>query len=77
MVIDIKTRDATAARGLPSIRRMAIHPDWRLPLTRRVKNILFVMCDQLRADHLSCFGHPTLKTPNLDALAARGVGKPD
>lgn len=52
---------------------MAIHPDWRLPLTRRVKNILFVMCDQLRADHLSCFGHPTLKTPNLDALAARGV----
>lgn len=42
-------------------------------MTRRVKSILFVMCDQLRADHLSCFGHPTLKTPNLDALAARGV----
>ena len=38
-----------------------------------VKNILFIMCDQLRADHLSCFGHPHLKTPNLDALAARGV----
>ncbi len=31
------------------------------------------MCDQLRWDHLSCFGHPTLKTPHLDALAARGV----
>lgn len=41
--------------------------------TRSVKNILFIMCDQLRADHLSCFGHPTLKTPHLDALAARGV----
>jgi len=40
---------------------------------RRVKNILFIMCDQLRADHLSCFGHPTLKTPNIDALARRGV----
>jgi len=38
-----------------------------------VKNILFIMCDQLRADHLSCFGHPRLHTPNLDALAARGV----
>ncbi|MDQ0141276.1 alkaline phosphatase family protein [Cupriavidus necator] len=38
-----------------------------------MKNILFIMCDQLRADHLSCFGHPTLKTPNLDSLAARGV----
>jgi arylsulfatase A-like enzyme len=31
------------------------------------------MCDQLRADHLSCYGHPHLHTPNLDALAAKGV----
>jgi arylsulfatase A-like enzyme len=31
------------------------------------------MCDQLRADHLSCYGHPRLATPNLDALAARGT----
>ena len=31
------------------------------------------MCDQLRWDYLSCAGHPTLKTPNIDALAARGV----
>jgi arylsulfatase A-like enzyme len=38
-----------------------------------VKNILFIMCDQLRADYLSCAGHPTLETPNIDALAARGV----
>lgn len=37
------------------------------------KNILFIMCDQLRFDYLSCYGHPTLKTPNIDALAARGV----
>ncbi len=38
-----------------------------------VRNILFIMCDQLRWDYLSCAGHPHLKTPNLDALAARGV----
>lgn len=38
-----------------------------------VRNILFIMCDQLRADYLSCNGHPTLETPHLDALAARGV----
>ncbi|MCP5267159.1 MAG: sulfatase-like hydrolase/transferase [Burkholderiaceae bacterium] len=37
------------------------------------RNILFIMCDQLRADYLSCYGHPRLHTPNLDALAARGV----
>jgi arylsulfatase A-like enzyme len=35
--------------------------------------VLFVMCDPLRADHLSCDGHPRLHTPNIDALAARGV----
>jgi arylsulfatase A-like enzyme len=38
-----------------------------------VKNILFIMADQLRADYLSCYGHPTLATPNIDGLAARGV----
>ena len=37
------------------------------------KNILLIMCDQLRADYLSCEGHPTLQTPNIDQLAARGV----
>lgn len=36
-------------------------------------NVLFIMADQLRWDHLSCAGHPYLQTPNLDALAARGV----
>jgi arylsulfatase A-like enzyme len=38
-----------------------------------VRNVLFIMCDQLRADHLGCYGHPALATPNLDALARRGV----
>lgn len=36
-------------------------------------NVLFIMADQLRWDHLSCAGHPYLQTQNLDALAARGV----
>lgn len=39
----------------------------------RVRNVLFVMCDQLRADYLSCMGHSALKTPHIDSLAARGV----
>ncbi len=37
------------------------------------KNILFIMCDQLRFDYLGCAGHPSIRTPNIDALAARGV----
>ena len=36
-------------------------------------NILFIMCDQLRADYLSCYGHPHLKTRNIDMLSAHGV----
>ena len=36
-------------------------------------NILFIMCDQLRWDYLSCYGHPHLQTPSIDGLAARGV----
>ena len=39
----------------------------------KVRNILFIMCDQLRADYLGCTGHPAISTPNIDALAARGV----
>jgi len=41
-------------------------------MTKR-KNIMFIMCDQLRYDYLSCAGHKTLLTPTIDALAARGV----
>ena len=31
------------------------------------------MCDQLRYDYLSCYGHQSLHTPNIDKLAERGV----
>jgi arylsulfatase A-like enzyme len=36
-------------------------------------NVLWIMADQLRFDYLSCYGHPHLHTPNIDALADRGV----
>ncbi|MCA0422175.1 MAG: alkaline phosphatase family protein [Proteobacteria bacterium] len=42
-------------------------------MPKTAKNILFIMCDQLRWDYLSCAGHKVQKTPNIDALAARGV----
>jgi len=31
------------------------------------------MTDQQRVDHLGCYGHPVLQTPNIDALADQGV----
>jgi arylsulfatase A-like enzyme len=42
-------------------------------VTRKTKNILFIMYDQLRFDYLSCAGHPYLQTPNMDRLAAMGM----
>ncbi len=39
----------------------------------KIRNILFIMCDQLRADYLGCNGHPHLQTRNIDWLASQGV----
>ena len=36
-------------------------------------NFLYIMTDQLRADWLSCAGHPVVRTPNIDALASQGT----
>jgi arylsulfatase A-like enzyme len=36
-------------------------------------NVLHITVDQWRADCLSVAGHPVVRTPNLDRLAARGV----
>lgn len=38
-----------------------------------IRNILYIMYDQLRWDYLSCAGHPWLETPSFDRLAARGL----
>ncbi len=36
-------------------------------------NVLFIISDQHRSDHMSCAGNKILKTPNLDRLASEGV----
>jgi arylsulfatase A-like enzyme len=42
---------------------------------RAIRNVLFIMADQLRLDMLSCYrqGEGKLQTVNIDALAARGT----
>lgn len=39
----------------------------------KIKNVLFIMTDQMRADCLGSEDHPVVRTPNLDWLASRGV----
>jgi len=48
---------------------------WR-PLAAAVPakpNVLLITVDTLRADHLGCYGDKGIRTPAIDALAARGV----
>ena len=40
---------------------------------KTARNVLFLMADEHQAQALSCLGHPKVKTPNLDKLAARGT----
>ncbi len=39
----------------------------------RSPNLLVLMSDQHRADVMGCAGHPVVRTPNMDRLAAEGV----
>ncbi|TNF18985.1 MAG: sulfatase [Rhodobacteraceae bacterium] len=42
-------------------------------MTDRKPNFLIVMMDQLRWDHLGCYGNPIVQTPNLDSIAEAGL----
>jgi arylsulfatase A-like enzyme len=39
----------------------------------QARNVLFIMCDQLRFDYLSCYGAKHMHTPNIDRLAKMGT----
>ena len=36
-------------------------------------NIVLIVTDQHRADHLGCYGNGIVRTPNIDSIAARGL----
>ena len=41
--------------------------------TQKPKNMILILMDDMRFDSMSCMGHPFLKTPAIDRLAAGGV----
>ena len=36
-------------------------------------NIILIICDQLRAFEVGCYGNPVVRTPNMDRLATEGL----
>jgi arylsulfatase A-like enzyme/Flp pilus assembly protein TadD len=44
-----------------------------VPARLRPLNLVLVTIDTLRADRLGCYGYSKIETPNLDALARKGV----
>src|SRR5699024_9682339 len=41
--------------------------------TTKPMNLVFIMSDEHNKNMLGCYGHPVVKTPNLDKLAKNGV----
>lgn len=44
-----------------------------VPCPAEVKNVLFIISDDLKASVLGCYGNTVCATPNIDRLAARGM----
>lgn len=43
------------------------------PNASKKPNFVFFMPETLRAESLGCYGHPLVRTPNIDRMAAEGV----
>src|SRR5260370_16377015 len=39
----------------------------------KLPNFILFITDQQRADFLGCYGHPVLRTPQIDSIAAKGT----
>src|SRR5512147_905166 len=39
----------------------------------KLPNVVIILADDLGSGDLSCYGHPTIRTPNLDRMAAEGI----
>lgn len=42
-------------------------------MSSKKRNVIYIICDQLRPDYLHAYGADFIPTPNLDALAAAGT----
>lgn len=59
-----------AGLTVPTDRRLLANTDSATNAKR--PNFIIIFCDDLGYGDLACFGHPTIRTPNLDRMAAEG-----
>jgi arylsulfatase A-like enzyme/Flp pilus assembly protein TadD len=64
---------APAARERPAAGPAAAPSVPGPPIGAAGMNVILVSVDTTRADHLGCYGHPKVRTPNIDRMAAEGV----
>lgn len=61
----------------PFVALVAISCSWSVMRTSAIAadrpNVLVVLCDDLGYGDLECYGHPHIKTPNLNRLASTGI----
>lgn len=64
------TGGAMLVRGAPAA---VVHSPLASRASAHGPNVILIMADTLRADHLSCYGYGASRTPAIDALAADGT----
>ena len=63
----IERRDFLKGAGLAAASTLAAQSAGPLP------NIITIFLDDLGYGEFSCYGHPTIMTPNIDRMAAEGM----
>mgnify|MGYP006282705749 CR=1 FL=1 len=67
-------RTGCRAAGLAGLTALGLHPSVPIHASKQSRpNIVLIYVDDVGWNHLSCYGHPLIETPNIDRLAEQGL----